>query len=118
MDADRMRELLILAEEAEAEDELAVGFVDIEASLVGGDEYQLILMKDAGWVSGKDPTMGYFRLTFAGHEFLNATRDVGIWAKTKEVVAKEGGSATLDVIKALAIGLLRQQIENRTGLKL
>lgn len=59
-----------------------------------------------------------FRLTSQGHDYLDAIRDQGIWAKTKDVVAKTGGSATLEIVKALATGLLKKQISERTGIDL
>lgn len=78
--------------------------------------YHVLLLCDAELLA--PVAKSTYRITSAGHDFLEATRDAGIWAKTKEVVAREGGSATLDILKELATGLLRKQIEERTGLKL
>lgn len=59
-----------------------------------------------------------FRVTNDGQDFYSATRDDGIWKRTKRVVAEEGGSVALELIKSLAIGFAKKQIEDRTGFKL
>lgn len=42
------------------------------------------------------------RLTWAGHEFLDATRNETVWSRTKELVKAKGGGASFEVVKALA----------------
>ena len=56
-----------------------------------------------------------FRLTNAGHDFLEAARDEGIWQKTKDTVATAGGNATMDILKQIALGYLKKQIKDKTG---
>ena len=56
--------------------------------------------------------------TNSGHDFLEAIRDNTIWNSTKTAVAEIGGGATLDIIKRLAIGLLKTKIEKHTGIAL
>ncbi|WP_172299109.1 DUF2513 domain-containing protein [Pseudoruegeria sp. HB172150] len=55
-------------------------------------------------------------LTWEGHDFLDSVRDVGIWEKTKETVAETGGSAAIEIIKAVAIGFAKKKIEQHTGI--
>ncbi|MGE3871358.1 MAG: DUF2513 domain-containing protein [Parvibaculaceae bacterium] len=57
------------------------------------------------------------RLTWQGHEYLEVIRDPAIWAKTKEQVSAAGGFS-LDLMKALAKGFIKQKIEDHTGVKL
>tara|TARA_R100001143_G_scaffold58091_1_gene55699 strand:- start:472 stop:918 length:447 start_codon:yes stop_codon:yes gene_type:complete len=38
----------------------------------------------------------------AGHDYLDAVRDSGIWSKTQQQLKKLSGSATLEVVKAVA----------------
>ena len=57
-------------------------------------------------------------LTWEGHDYLDAVRDEGIWAKTKNAVAETGGSATLEVLKALATGFLKKKISQHTGIEI
>lgn len=58
-----------------------------------------------------------FRLTWNGHEFADSVRDPKVWAKTKEA-ASAGGGFTVDLLKDLAKGLIKKQIEDLTGVKL
>lgn len=58
-----------------------------------------------------------FRLTWAGHEFADSIRDPKVWAKTKQAAAF-GGGFTIDLLKDLAKGLIKKQIEELTGVKL
>jgi len=57
-------------------------------------------------------------LSWDGHDFLDAVRDDGIWNKTQEQVAETGGSAEREVVKALAIGFMKQKISHHTGFEL
>jgi hypothetical protein len=57
-------------------------------------------------------------LTWEGHDYLDAIRDEGIWAKTKAAVAETGGSATLEVIKAVAVGFVKKKISQHTGIEI
>jgi Hypothetical protein (DUF2513) len=57
------------------------------------------------------------RLTWEGHDFLDAIRDPEIWCKTKSG-AEEVGSFTFDLLKELAVGLIKTKIEQHTGVKL
>jgi hypothetical protein len=60
----------------------------------------------------------YFRrLTWDGHDFLESIGDDEIWKKTRHG-AQEVGSWTFDLIKDLAKGFIKTQIEQRTGIAL
>jgi Hypothetical protein (DUF2513) len=56
-------------------------------------------------------------LTFEGHEYVDTIRDPAIWQRTKEGL-QEAEGFSLDLVKALAKGFLKKQIEERTGVKL
>ena len=47
------------------------------------------------------------RLTWAGHDYLDAVRSDSVWRKVKESAAKHGLELTLDLAKALAIHYAR-----------
>jgi hypothetical protein len=89
-DADKLRGHLELIEEA--------GFLEIETR-GGGGVYAIK------------------RITWQGYEFLDSVRDPEIWAKTKKGAAAAGGF-TVDLLKDLAIGFVKKQIEERTGVTL
>jgi hypothetical protein len=56
-------------------------------------------------------------LSWKGHDFLDSVRDPKIWEKTKTGAAVAGGF-TVDLLKDLAKGLVKKQIEEFTGVKL
>jgi hypothetical protein len=74
------------------------------------------LLRDAGLIAdvGRDT----YRLTNAGHDYLEAVRDPGVWEKTKATVSETGGAATLEIVKALAVGFLKKKISQHTDIEL
>jgi CheY-like chemotaxis protein len=79
-------------------------------------QYHVQLLCDAGLMAPvKNAT---FRMTMQGHDYLDAIRQDGIWEKTKNAVAETGGSASLEIVKALAMGFLKKKIEQHTGMAL
>ena len=80
----------------------------------------MVLLSEAGFIdctryAGGD--FGYKGLTWAGHDFLDSVRDPEVWSKTKKGAMAAGGF-TVDLLKDLAKGLVRKQIEDRTGVTL
>lgn len=51
-----------------------------------------------------------FRLTWAGHDFLQSMRDDTLWKKAKEEVLKPGASWTFDILKEWAKHELKQRL--------
>ncbi|MDT8346003.1 MAG: DUF2513 domain-containing protein, partial [Thermohalobaculum sp.] len=118
-----------------------VPYIEVCAFLTPTDEererhYHLHLLADAGLISVQDERRFYindempnedgrtysrstvYRLTNAGHDYLEAIRDENIWDKTKAVVSETGGNATLEIIKALATAFLKKKISQHTGVDL
>jgi Hypothetical protein (DUF2513) len=60
-------------------------------------------------VTGNPPTIVPLRLTWAGHEFLDAAREPSRWEKARDLVLKAGG-ATLPIWQQLLGNLLQKQI--------
>jgi hypothetical protein len=50
------------------------------------------------------------RLTWQGHEFLDATRDATIWRRVKAKAAEHGGSVPIGIAKDLALLYLKQTL--------
>jgi len=77
--------------------------------------YHVMLLAKANLIEARDTsTLQEFRwhpirLTWEGHEFLDATRDDKVWKKVKGEIAEKGGSFTLDIMKGLASQFLREQ---------
>lgn len=57
------------------------------------------------------------RLTWDGHDFADSVRSPEVWDKTKSGALAAGGF-TVDLLKDLAKGFIKKQIEERTGVKL
>jgi hypothetical protein len=126
-DMDLIRELLL---KLEALPMRPGGIVSItpdaeEIAVAGYDaaqiDYHFGQIRQAGFIDegGARPMRGIgFRcLTWEGHDFLDSVRDPEVWVKTKKGAAAAGGF-TVDLLKDLAKGLVKKQIEEFTGVKL
>ena len=112
-DTDLIRDMLFEAEEDASHLYIAA------LSMGAGEEdkkkyYHAELLCDAGFFDSK--SSGVYRLTSQGHDYLDAVRDEGIWKQTKKAVADTGGSATLEIVKSVAVALLKERIGKITGL--
>ncbi|MBI2887056.1 MAG: DUF2513 domain-containing protein, partial [Chloroflexi bacterium] len=84
-----------------------MGWVDLDISGYSAHavSYHVQIMAEASLVEADDvSTFGGSdwrakRLTWAGHEFLDASRDEGRWKEALTVVKKAGGGLTFDVLK-------------------
>lgn len=84
--------------------------------------YNVALVIDAGLAFGQvilnadgEPEAAVIhRLTWAGHDFLDATRDPGIWAKAKTKVIKPGVSWTFSIL----VDFLKAEAQRQLGLSL
>lgn len=115
-DDDYLRELL-LKYEANEDWLFIMPAITMDASEEEQKErYHVLQMMDVGFATpvGKDT----FRLTAQGHDYLDSIRNEGIWRRTQAVVAEQGGSVALELIKSLALGFAKKQIEERTGITL
>lgn len=74
-------------------------------------ERRLIEPHEGGTLDGK---IYFRRLTWEGHDFADSVRDEQIWKKTRHG-ALAVGSWTFDLVKDLAKGFIKKQIEERTG---
>jgi len=48
------------------------------------------------------------KLTWAGHDFLDAARNDTVWNSAKEKLISVGGSASLEILKALLVQTAKQ----------
>lgn len=114
-DMDLVRRMLLAAEEAPAPVADSV-FADAEhpRALVA---HNIDIMRQAGLVQAtvsSDLSGNSFAsiesVTWAGHEFADAVRSDAIWTRTKEKVASTVGSATLDIVKQVAVGYVTSAV--------
>ncbi len=55
------------------------------------------------------------RLTWDGHEFLDAIRGDTIWQKTKNSFVSKGLSMTLDLVKSVAVDIASASVKSTIG---
>lgn len=78
--------------------------------------YHVQLLHEAGYlraidVSSQDGMEWWpHRITFSGHEFLGAMEDPSVADAVREKVREMGGTVPLEVLKALAIGYVKNKI--------
>ncbi len=80
--------------------------------------YHLDILIEAGLVlgypikdgKGETATVETIRLTWDGHEFLDAARNEKVWSKAKEKLKTVGGSVSLPVLTSLLTSLMKHQI--------
>lgn len=85
-------------------------------------DYHLALHRERGLIEPQeggtmDGSIYFRRLTWDGHDFLDSVRGDDVWNKTRRG-AEEVGGWTFDLLKDLAKGFLKKQIEQRTGVQL
>jgi len=79
--------------------------------------YHIMLLHEAGLIVARDESgindLHWVpeRLTWQGHEFLEAAKDDSRWNKAKEIMAR-GGGFVFEVAKPLLVQLLRDQIKD------
>jgi len=94
------------------------GWINIEVPEHSEEEisYHVLLLADAGLIEainlGSMSRVCWMpkRLTYDGHEFLDAARDQTRWAKAKEAVIKNTGTLTLEALKIALAALIKQAI--------
>ncbi|HEY5345044.1 MAG TPA: DUF2513 domain-containing protein [Verrucomicrobiae bacterium] len=109
-DMELVRLLLLQEETGEAPPELSEYSTE---TLI----YNYQIMDDAGLIvanftkdsSGVAAGATVYRLTWAGHDFLDATRDSKIWKMAKEQILKPGGSWTFSIL----LEWLKQEAQKR-----
>lgn len=85
--------------------------------------WHLKLIEEAGFIRSKPIHLHGARLpemiemTWEGHDFMDSVRDPKVWEKTKQG-AEAAGGFTVDLLKDLAKGFVKKQIEDYTGVKL
>jgi len=117
-DMDLIRKILLLAEEhthGQFDDVPKIdGFTDEQVGyhchLIG--EAGLGVVLDVSDLASEGP-MGHFcRLTWAGHEFLDASRDLARWERVKSAA----GSAAFTVVLQSLLAIAKTEVFKRLGL--
>jgi len=80
--------------------------------------YHIELLIEAEFIKGKiessldlsEVTCDIDRLTWIGHDFLDAIRSDSIWSKTKNILKEKGLGMSFDIIKKTAIKFAEEMI--------
>lgn len=112
-DMDLARDILLKVEEG------FVGMTDtlqIEGYEQGVVHYHLRLLHEAGLLTSPD-SAHYIgeeyrfydspRLTWNGHDWIDAARDDKKWGQAMETIAQRSGSFTFEIVKEVLSGLIR-----------
>jgi hypothetical protein len=105
--------LLLMRSEGDKEAEVACNKFTVEERA-----YHVQLLIDARLVEGRvmkgqqGALSGaiVFRLTWAGHDFLQSVRDETVWKKAKKHVLKVGASWTFDILSDWVKSELKKQL--------
>lgn len=114
---------ILLAVESDESGWAPAGDIEIEGYSDDHVGYHALLIIEAGLAHGHDVTqMGAAsprgdigRLTWAGHEFIDATRDPSVWEKVKGT-ARQGGSVAFGVLLDVALTYAKTKSKELLGL--
>ena len=113
-DMNLARRIMIESEKQETSQQISPsdikGFTEEEVS------YHVMLLDEAGLLVGinnssaNDTYWFADRLTWQGHEFLEAARDNTRWEQAKKIVLEKGGGMAFDVLKAVLVKLMTETV--------
>jgi Hypothetical protein (DUF2513) len=127
-DMDLIRELLLKLEALEVspgeiEEDIPLEMVEVSGFTNEQLAHHLRMLANGGFIE-PNPEMPvstwifkFRRITWKGHDFLDSVREQKIWEKTKKG-AEAAGGFTVELLKDLAKGFVKKQIEEHTGVKL
>lgn len=116
-DMDLIREILLKTEDLPFDG----CFHDIEVSGRSADEisYHVMLLDEAGFIEAEELTSQdgvcwkAKRLTYSGHEFLDAARSHTVWVKAKAMVMQATGTLTLEGLKMALPYVMKNIMDGR-----
>lgn len=123
-DMDLLRQLLLKLETCNEDDGQSIWHYKSNDMPIDGYSWEQVLYHyqlavEAGLVDqgGQGVMNGFLfrRLTWAGHDFVDAVRDDDIWRKTRQGATAAGGFS-VELLKDLAKGFIRKKISEHTGI--
>lgn len=106
-DMDLVRRIAFLLEDLRPGEQLAYDKVDdYDHEVV---KYHFAIMKENGLIEGTDYVGATrvvdfaLRLTWTGHEFLEAARNDTVWKKAKDTLLQRAGGLVFEVLKVLLL---------------
>lgn len=119
---DIIRDILIRLEEKSAEVH-ALRLSDFPPERRAEISYHIELLIEAGLIHGQmSKTIGpevddfiAIRLTWEGHELLDAIKSDTVWNKTKDTFISKGISMTFDLVKSMATKIASEYLKTTLG---
>lgn len=119
---DTIRDILIRLEEMPPE-KAGLQLSDFSSENLHELAYHVELLIEAGLIHGQmSKTLGrgvpcfiIQRLTWEGHEFVDAIRSDTVWQKAKTSFVKEGLSMTFDLVKSIATDIATGYLKSTIG---
>ncbi len=104
-----IREILFAAESLEPDKALTLSNFPLDRA--HEISYHIVQLQEAGFIDAlisktlaRGPkNFDLRRLTWPGHELLDAIRDESIWNTTKSTISSKGASMTFELVKSVAI---------------
>ena len=114
-DMDLARDILFAVEKS---DDDPLGWIELKLPGRSSKEvaYHVMILAEAGLIEAQDlSSMDGFdykpkRLTWHGHEFLDAARSDILWERAKKETLKQTGGLSLDLLKAVLLHLGKQAL--------
>jgi len=78
--------------------------------------YHVMILDEAGLLKGQDASglndIDWFvdRLTWAGHEFVEAARDDTRWRNALSTIADKGGAVLFEIVKQVLVQLAKEAV--------
>lgn len=116
-DMELVRRILL---EVEKSDEILTHPIKIDGYEDPVVNYHIVLMYEAGLLkagyrntaAGIPIVVSISRLTWEGHEFLDAAKNEGVWKEVKETLKEKGVDGTFELIKKIAGKLLEKKFNS------
>lgn len=111
-DFDLIKSILFTIESYEGSSMMNGDNIKIEGYTQKEINYHLNLLNEKNFIEAqnwKDTTGDNWhisRLTWDGHEFLDAAKNESVWNKAKQIIAEKGGNISIEVLKSLLQQLL------------
>ncbi len=116
-DMDLARNIMLALEESTGP-ELVDVYIEVYVKGHTPEEisYHVMLLHEAGLIKALDASsFGEYdwrpeRLTWEGHEFLESSRDEGVWKKAKKIMAEKAGGIPFEALKQVLIQLAKDAV--------
>ena len=113
-DMDLVRKILMKLENAH------YNMSDIDLKIEGYNReevsYHIMLLSEAGLIEARNNSSYSksewrpIRLTWEGHEFVEASRDEDRWIKAKQIIKERGGGVAFEVVKMILMNLMKESL--------